>query len=78
MLVLFVLAAIVWGWVGFKTWAFVIADIIGVRNRLNVMLSAVGGLLWPLVYTLILVVLITGILIDSDSWVVIKDAWKRT
>ncbi len=78
MSVLLILACILWGWAGLKTWAFVVTDLMSVRDRQNVAFAAVGGLLWPLVYVLLLIVLVSGVLFESGSWATIKDGWRRT
>jgi len=79
MLFLLCLACVLWGWAGFKTWAFILTDLMDERDRLNVVFAFFGGLLWPVTYFLLIIVLIVGIFLGQSigtSWLVIKQFWR--
>jgi hypothetical protein len=77
---LIVLGIAVWLWAGFKTWSFVLVDLIEERNRSGVTLAFLGGLFWPLTYLLLTVSLIGNVFRGQSlerSWGNIKHSWKK-
>jgi hypothetical protein len=62
---MFILLAIVtlsWVWIGVKTWAFVAKDLTdGPKTRTTVICSFFGGLLWPITYIVLVLLLLSGV-----------------
>jgi len=77
---LLVLACLVWTWTGFKTWAFVVEDLSDHDGKASVFLGSFAGLVWPLTFITLTLVLLAGVLVGNSirsSCKQLKTQWKK-
>jgi len=73
-----ILLIILWFLLGVKTWAFVITDLADSNpDRFTVISSFFAGLIWPLTYAVLSLILIFGVASQSIGYSLskIKGAW---
>jgi len=76
---LIALAVLLWCWFGIKTWAFTVNDVSDHTGKPGVILGFFAGLIWPLTYSVLALILLVGVMLgDSleNSIMELKSAWS--